>query len=289
MRVLILHSERAGRGRFSKANLVQPFERAGHEVRYRSMHKPHWKRRLAKAEVIVVAGGDGTVAKVAIALAKHGLETPLAVIPGGKANNIARALGASGSVSQLARTIEQPPNARLAIGLIRSPWGKVRFVESAGIGPLATLLRTEVATLRAALGVLRAKFRTAAVHDLRIRAGDRDLSGRYVVVHVMNINAVGPRVVYAPGADPGDRSLDLVLVGDSDRNAFTRYLERLAAGKRARCPVVPIRVRSVEIAPWRTRDSGHIDDKVWPDEKRPRQGKVRFEVETTIPVLVPGG
>src|SRR5436190_787352 len=134
MRVLILHSERAGRGRFSKANLVQPFERAGHEVRYRSMHKPHWKRRLAKAEVIVVAGGDGTVAKVAIALAKHGLETPLAVIPGGKANNIARALGASGSVSRLARTIEQPPNARLAIGLIRSPWGKVRFVESAGIG-----------------------------------------------------------------------------------------------------------------------------------------------------------
>jgi diacylglycerol kinase (ATP) len=289
MRVLILHSERAGprRGRLSKARLVRAFERTGHVVHYRSVHKPQWERPLAKADVIVVAGGDGTVAKVAIAAAKRGLKTPLAVIPGGKANNIARALGASASVMRVAQTVEQHPNAQLAIGLIRSTWGNVRFVESAGIGPLATLLRTDVPTLRGALGVLRNVFRTAPAHDLRIRAGGRDLSGRYLVVHVMNIDAVGPRLVYAPGADPGDRSLDLVLVREFERTAFNRYLERLAAGKRARCPIVPIRVRSVEIAPWRTRDSGHIDDKIWPDEQRPRQGKVRIEVETTIPVLVP--
>ena len=256
-------------------------------MRYRSTHKPRWKRQLAKADVIVVAGGDGTVAKVAITLAKRGLQTPLAVIPGGKANNIARALGAWRSVTRVAQAVAQGANARLAIGLIRSPWGKVRFVESAGIGPLATLLRTEVPTLRGALGVLRRTFRTAPVHDLRIRSAGRDLSGRYVVVHVMNIDAVGPRLVYAPSADPGDRSLDLVLVEQSQRSAFNRYLERLAAGKRARCPTVPIRVRSVEIAPWRARDSGHLDDRIWPDEKRPLQGKVRIEVDTTIPVLVP--
>jgi diacylglycerol kinase (ATP) len=286
MRVLILHSERAGRRRLSKATLVGAFERAGHDVSYRSTHKPRWKRQLAKPDIVVVAGGDGTVAKVAIALAKHGHTAPLAVIPAGKANNIARSLGATGSVSQLARAIERPPNARLAIGLIRSPWGKVRFVESVGIGPLATLLRTDVPTLRGAVRVLRTAFRREPLRALRIRADGRDRSGRYVVVHAMNIDAVGPRLVYAPGADPGDRTLDLVLLEESARAVFNRYLDRLAAGKRARCPVVPIRVRSIEIGPWRARDSGHVDDKLWPKERRPKRGTVRIEVETTIRVLV---
>ena len=288
MQVLILHNARAGTGRISKAQLVRPFERAGHSVRYRSIHEPHWKRRLSSADVVVGVGGDGTIAKVAIALARRGRSAPpLVIIPAGKANNIARALGASASASRVAKGIEQRPNARLAIGLIRSPWGKARFVESAGIGPLAVLLRTEVPTLRDARGILRQALRSGQPHDVRIRVDGRDRSGRYAVVHVMNIDAVGPRLVYAPHADPGDRSLDLVLVAESQRRAFSRYLERLAGGQPGRCPVDPIRARRIEIAPWRARDSGHVDDKVWPDEKRPKQGRVRIEVETTISVLVP--
>jgi hypothetical protein len=107
------------------------------------------------------------------------------------------------------------------------------------------------------------------------------------MAHVMNIDAVGPRLVYAPDADPGDKSLELVLLGESERGAFNRYLDRLAAGKQVRCPVDSVRVRHVEIAPWPVRDGGHIDDKIWPTEKRPKRGRVRIEIETTIPVLVP--
>src|SRR4051812_8746026 len=43
------------------------------------------------ADVIVAAGGDGTIAKVAKHLA--GTNVPLAIIPTGTANNIARSLG----------------------------------------------------------------------------------------------------------------------------------------------------------------------------------------------------
>jgi diacylglycerol kinase family enzyme len=290
MRVLILHSERAGQGRLSKAGLIRAFERAGHEVRYRSVHKPRWMLHLPKADVIVVAGGDGTVAKVAIALAKRGRKAPpppLAVIPAGKANNIARALRVTNSPATLARALDEAPSTRLAIGLIRGPWGQARFVESAGIGPLASLFRTELSTLRAALCFLRDEFRKECTRTLRVRADRHDLTGEYVLVHAMNIEAAGPRLVYAPQANPGDDRLDLVLLQESERPAFTRYLDRLVAGKRARCPVVPIRARRVEIAPWPTRDGGHIDDKLWPKEKRPKQGRVRIEVETTISVLVP--
>ena len=288
MRVLILRGARAASGRFSKTDLIRVFERAGHTVRYRSTHKPHWQRHLSQADVVIAAGGDGTVARVAIALAKRGRNAPpLAVIPAGKANNIARALGAPASTARLAAGLERAASARLAIGLVRGPWGTARFVESVGIGPLARLLRTDVPTLRGAVGCLRRAFQTEPPRVMRVRADTRDLTGAYVMVHVMNIDAVGPRLVYAPHADPGDRKLDLVLLPESARGAFNRYLDRMAAGKRARCPLSAIRVRRVEIEPWVARDSGHVDDRIWPDGKRPRRGKVRIEVETTIRVLVP--
>lgn len=288
MRVLILHSARAGTGRFSKTDLIRAFERAGHDVRYRSTHARHWKRDFAKAAVVVAVGGDGTVARVAIALAKRGRRAPpLAVIPAGKANNIARALGVAVSPARVAAGLEHASTASLAIGLIRSRWGKKRFVESVGIGPLSRLLRTDVPTLRGALGCLRRAFQTEPPRPVRVRADSRDLSGVYVMVHVMNIDAVGPRLVHAPNADPGDRTLDLVLLRESGRGAFNQYLARLTAGKRARCPVRAIRARRIEIDPWVARDSGHIDDRIWPAEVRPRRGKVRVEIETTIRVLVP--
>src|SRR3982751_4482915 len=107
MQVLILHNARAGTGRLSKRQLVRPFERAGHSVRYRSIHESHWKRRLASAEIVVAVGGDGTIAKVAIALARQGDPAPpLVIIPAGKANNIARALGARAGVSRIVKAIE---------------------------------------------------------------------------------------------------------------------------------------------------------------------------------------
>jgi len=286
-RVLILHSSRA-HGSVRASTLVRAFERAGHDVDSRDVHRPHWKRRLSKADIVIAAGGDGTVARVAIALAGKGSAVPpLAVIPTGKANNIARALGADASPSRLAAALEQRPNARLAIGLIRGPWGRSRFVEGAGIGPLASLLRFEVATLRGAMRHMRDAFRKARPHALRLRADRVTLKGDYVLLYALNIPALGPRLELARDANPGDARLDLLLVTQAQHAAFARYLDRRAAGKGGRCPIAPLRVRRVEIDAWPAQRHGSVDDKIWPEETRPRQGKVRIEIETTIRVLVP--
>lgn len=288
MRVLLLHSATAGGRRLSKAQLVRAFARFGHIVRYGSIERPHWKRHLSDVDAVIAVGGDGTVAKVAIALAKRGHTSPaLAVIPAGRANNIARALGATISPARLAAALEGAPSIQLAIGLIRSPWGETRFVESAGVGPLARLLPRDIPSLRSALATFRRTLRSAPARDVQIRADQRDLSGRYVMVQAMNIEAAGPRLAFAPRANPGDQHLDLVLLEERQRRAFARYIDRLAAGKRARCPVEPIRARRIEIAAWPAREAGHVDDKIWPDEQRPKRGRVRIEIETAIRVLVP--
>ena len=286
-RVLILHSRRA-HGRVRESTLVRAFERAGHDVDSRDVHKPHWKRRLARADIVVAAGGDGTVARIAIALANTGKGMPpLAVIPAGKANNIARALGATASATRVAASLNQRPNARLAIGLIRGPWGKARFVEGAGIGPLASLLRFEVATLRGAMSHMRDAFCSARPHALRVRADRINLNGDYVLLYVLNIPALGPRLELGRNANPGDERLDLLLVTAAQQAAFARYMDRRAAGKAARCPIAPRRVRRVEIDAWPAQSHGSVDDKIWPAEKRPRQGRVRIEIETMVRVLVP--
>jgi len=290
-RVLILHSKRA-HGRVRESTLVRAFERAGHDVESRDIHKPHWKRRLSRADIVIAAGGDGTVARIAIALAHKGNgmpPPPLAVIPTGKANNIARALGAAASPARLAAALNQRPNARLAIGLIRGPWGKTRFVEGAGIGPLASLLRFEVASLRGALRHMRDAFRNARPRELRLCVDGVELQGDYLVLYVLNIPELGPRLELGRDADPGDEWLDLLLVTPAQQAAFARYMDRRAAGKAARCPIAPRRVRRVEIDAWPARTHGSVDDKIWPDEKRPRprRGKVRIEIETTLRVLVP--
>ena len=214
---------------------------------------------------------------------------PLAVIPAGKANNIARALGATASPARLALALNQRPNARLAIGLIRGPWGKARFVEGAGIGPLASLLRFEVATLRGAMRHMRDAFRNARPHALRVRADRVELRGDYLVLYILNIPTLGPRLELARDADPGDGWLDLLLVTTAQQEAFARYMDRRAAGKAARCPIAPLRVRRVAIDAWPAASQGSVDDKIWPDGKRPRprDGKVRIEIESTLRVLVP--
>ena len=88
------------------------------------------------AEVVAVAGGDGTVEEVATAIA--GRHLPIAVLPLGTANNISRALGQANFpfedlVAGWADAWRQP----FDIGLARGPWGTFRFLESVGAGLLA--------------------------------------------------------------------------------------------------------------------------------------------------------
>ena len=93
MRITLIHNPGAGRqGADDARKLVRFLEHQGYEVRYQSAKEEDWKKALKKpAGMIVVAGGDGTVAKVTRRMVGRGI--PVGLLPSGTANNIARTLG----------------------------------------------------------------------------------------------------------------------------------------------------------------------------------------------------
>ena len=278
MKITLIHNPGAGGGQDASA-LVELIAEAGHDVRHRST-KEDWKELLKKpADLVVAAGGDGTVRRVALAAADHGL--PFAVIPIGTANNIAKTIGLLGDAGELIETWSASTRARqpFDLGEAVAPWGRERFVEGVGAGLIGDLISREDeiaadATLLGhetdrALHLLSELVRDARVRRWRIKADEADLSGEYFAVEVLNIRFVGPNLPLAPGAFPGDGLFDVVMLREPDREPLLDYLEKrmhLASGQlpELRCT----RAREIEIdAPASVR--WHLDDKLWPKEQPP--------------------
>jgi diacylglycerol kinase family enzyme len=314
MRVTLVHNPKAGGDPGpSKDDLLGWLERAGLDAVYSNSKKDDLDDALADPGALVLAaGGDGTIAKVARRLGGRGI--PLAILPLGTANNIARSLGIDdgieASIAALgASPLPEQPRRRLDVGVVRARWGERRFVEGVGAGLIAALLatdereekatkaRTDDPEERVALGLelLRRVAAETEARRWRVTADGRTVTGDFVMVEAVNIRALGPRLGLAPDADPGDGKLDLVLLRESERDALVEYLDRLVAGERADPPVRPRRVHSIRIAGEHDSfaEHFHVDDKRWPtalesDEDDRRIPAVEIGLQMAVDVVMPG-
>src|SRR5687768_18029855 len=92
MKVTVIHNPDAGNGdQPSGEEIIELIRRAGHEPRYQSSKEDGWQTALEDpGDLVAVAGGDGIVGTVAKRMI--GRATPIAVLPLGTANNIAKTL-----------------------------------------------------------------------------------------------------------------------------------------------------------------------------------------------------
>src|SRR5918992_4752795 len=131
MRVALVHNVTAGDREYESDDLTGLLRGAGHDVAEFGKRKRDVARAIAThPDVLAVAGGDGTVAKAAIALRDS--ELPLLVLPTGTANNIARSLGAARSVPEIIGPLPSARPVRLDIGQVSGPWGGKGFVQATG-------------------------------------------------------------------------------------------------------------------------------------------------------------
>jgi diacylglycerol kinase family enzyme len=274
MRLTLFHNPSAGDGRHVREEFVVGLQRAGHEVRVcvEGARREDVDRCLDDpGDAVVVAGGDGSVRRVAIRLA--GRNVPVAILPLGTANNIARALGLPEDPIDVIRQIDSMVPCRYDMGRMAAPWGRNFFVEGAGFGPfvrtallLSNASQWEVfddshQRLARDRDILAEMIRDYAVQACEITLDGETVTRDCLAVHIMNLSTVGPRLRIAPHADPSDGCFDVVLVGERDREGLTDFVaaERQGGRVEARFPVwrshrVRLRWPGAEI---------HVDDEFY--------------------------
>ena len=270
MRITLIHNPGAGKTGAKEAKKLRKFlERHGHDVRYRSTKEDGWKRALKKsADLIAIAGGDGTVGKVARRVMGRGV--PLGVLPSGTANNIARSLGLIDKpFEHIVRGWEKPRRIRLDVGVVIAPWGKRYFVEGIGAGLFASALAKPASKIKhskkpveGALERLKRMTKDAAPLELHAKLDGEDISGRYLMLEAVNLRYVGPNLHLAHDSRAGDGRFDVVLVSESERDRLRYYLDHWQ-DDRERIAILPTkRGRCLQIE-W-TGFPLHIDDKLRP-------------------------
>src|SRR5262245_38315558 len=96
----VLHNPKAGEGEYTKKKLLKLIENSGFKCSYSSTKKKGWEKvQPADADLIILAGGDGTVRAVAGELLTS--KIPIGLIPLGTANNIANSLGIKGDAASI--------------------------------------------------------------------------------------------------------------------------------------------------------------------------------------------
>lgn len=192
------------------------------------------RRRLdAGFDVVVAAGGDGTVGEVAGALLGSGI--PLGILPAGTTNVVAREYG----LGTLAEAAEHLVSSRTRALSVWPAAGRFSVV-AAGVGFDARVMGNAVPVLKRLFGRtgigptatwewLRYEFPPIEISGADAAGSPFALDATFAVAS--NTRRYGGDPVLAPRADPGDNLLDLVLFRSRSRYVLMRFYHLLSKGR----------------------------------------------------------
>jgi diacylglycerol kinase (ATP) len=280
VRVTLIHNPAAGANdEPSGDELLRLIRQAGHVVSYQSSKQKNWHSALKEpGDIVAVAGGDGTVGKVARRLIDRSI--PIAILPIGTANNIATSLGlVSQPIEQLIGGLAGAARFNFDVGVASGPWGSTSFIESLGVGLFTETMfalkkgndtslgqsnnaKEELTSVRE---LLRQRLQTFRPKNLKIRLDGHEVSGDLILLEAMNISYVGPNLYLAPDANSGDGLLNVVLLLQGEREKLTQYLAVSQEGKGISPGLNVLRGRHLQIE-WEGFPI-HIDDEPWPENE----------------------
>ncbi len=290
MKITLIHNPGAGYQQFSKERLIKSLQGEGIEIHYVSTKKDGFNENLLthSADLFVVAGGDGTVKKIAHLLL--GKQIPIAVIPLGTANNISTTLEPPILVKKNSQQWINLKTRPFDVGVVKFGEGKEFFVESAGCGAIAELIyqyRKEKKKsvphfsnpqeeIRHVQSFMKEMLQNYQACHYEIHIDEETFSGEYLMVEVMNIKSVGPHLWLAPQADPGDGWMDVVLVHNDDTGALFAHLSVSEEDKKDLPHFSVKRGKKISITSQNTRF--HIDDEVLPGpQQHPVKDKIHLD------------
>jgi diacylglycerol kinase (ATP) len=239
--------------------VVQTLRAMGHEVT--SLTEPDFESLLevargavrSKPDALIVVGGDGMVNLGVNLLA--GTRVPLAIVPSGTGNDMARGLGiphddTEAAIRMLGDALQRPPRV---IDVVRMTWtdadgtpAERRFVGalSAGFDAIvnerANHMRHPKGPSRYILALLAELVRLTPL-SYRLVLDGEPLEQRALLVSVANNVSLGGGMKITPDALLDDGLLDVMIVKPLSRVAFLRIFPRVFRGEHTSDPRVVMR------------------------------------------------
>jgi diacylglycerol kinase (ATP) len=200
---------------------------------------------------IVLIGGDGTLHAVANIC---GHKPEVALLPRGRANNMARALGVPLGLKSAARLAVQGIAHPIDGIAVEADGMTMTALEGVSVGfhAQARALYRGVNSADTAAGVAAAvrAFTHFEPVSLALEIDEESEVRRVGQLFVVNFPLFGPRLSVAPGADPGDGVLEVVELYAGNRARLARDLVLLKRGKHVDHGGVQIRpARQIRLAP----------------------------------------
>ena len=298
--VNLIHNPTAGDENHSKEHLVKEIEAAGFRCRYRSTKGFFQWRIDKKADLIAVAGGDGTVRKaVKQLLKKEGLaqKVPVAVLAMGTANNIAKTLNVTEDTGKIVQSWKNGRRKKIDIGEVENVRDESFFLEGMGFGIFPSLMEemkkkeeeygTPEEELKGALKKLQQLLVEYKPCRCQLEVDGTDYSGSFYMVEVMNIRSIGPNLVLAPFADPGDGEFEVVMVPETHHATFSEYLLHKLRDDEEPYRFPTVKGKRIRIC-WDGTNL-HVDDKLLEQKKETdvritiKAGALQFLVPTNEP------
>jgi YegS/Rv2252/BmrU family lipid kinase len=233
-----IHAVLDGLGAPHRTVTTRSIEHAGEEA----------ARAAGQGETVAAIGGDGLLRPLAGAL--RGKDGELALIPGGRGNDLARVLGIPRDVGEATRVAVEG-EARLldvaeASGIPYMGIASMGFDSDANrIANEAKLVRGDAVYLYAALRALAA-WKPAAF-SVTVDGERHEVSGYSVAVG--NSKAYGGGMYLLPQAELDDGQLDVLITKRCSKLTFLRSLPRVFKGTHLDSPYVELlRGETVEVA-----------------------------------------
>jgi diacylglycerol kinase (ATP) len=246
---LLIHNPNAGGGGGSrKAELDvarKLFAAHGIEAELAETTAPGHATEIAQQaategrQLVIACGGDGTLNEIVNGLAaqRNGHRVPLALLPGGTANILAKELGIPWNIQRAAERLVNGEVKEIALGLatpLEQPERRRYFLSVAGAGPDGMIVYSIDLDLKAKFGILaywwqgvREVFRYDFPH-FRVVAGERNIDASLIIVGRTK-NYGGPFKI-TTGADLFEDQFEVMALTTQSGFKYLSYLPTLWFG-----------------------------------------------------------
>lgn len=231
-RARIIYNPTSGREAFKKElpEVLRRFEEAGYET---SAHATRYEGDATNAakiaverkfDLIIAAGGDGTINEVVHGMAEQEYRPKLAIIPVGTTNDFARALGIPREIQKAVNVILEHNIRKLDIGKVNDHY----FMNIAGGGKLTELTYEVPSKLKTVLGQLAYYLKGIEMlpslkpTKVKIEYDGKWFDDEIMLFLVSNTNSVGGFEKIAPEAKMDDGYFDLLILRKTNLAEFVR-------------------------------------------------------------------